>query len=342
MDPESDTSSPAQAVSTRRRQRNPHHHHGWWWKTFLVGLALWILTIAVTALTLNSNLVPTLILLGSFLVPFTVVLFVVERIVGTVSTLQLLLAFFIGGVCGVLGASLLEVNLKPTLFTYLGVGFIEELVKGIILIIVGWRVVPKTAAQGALLGATVGAGFAAFESAGYAFNAALTAQGLNLVSLLQTEVLRAMLAPVGHVLWTAILGAALFGVTRGRDRYRFSFGLLGAYVAVSLLHGLWDSMSGITAIIALLLTGTTVQELTFGFIPAGSAAAAETLASVLYVVGVIVASALGIVTLWWILRHYRRVENARRSSPGVPPGTPPGLPPSTTTPTVGYSEAAAA
>lgn len=326
------------AATTRRHAqhhghpRNPHHHHGWWWKTFLVGLVLWILTIAVTALTLNSNLIPTLILLGSFLVPFTVVLFVVERVVGTISTLQLLLAFFIGGVCGVLGASLLEVNLKPTLFTYVGVGFIEELVKGVILVIIGWRVVPKTAAQGALLGATIGAGFAAFESAGYAFNAALTAQGLDLVSLLQTEVLRAVLAPVGHVLWTAILGAALFGVTHGRDRYRFSFSVIGAYVGVSLLHGLWDSMSGITAIIALLLTGTTVQELSFGFIPSGSAQAAETLASVLYVIGVIVASALGVMMLWLILRHYRRVEHAVPGDPSQPPGVPP----------TDYSEAAAA
>jgi len=186
---------------------HPHHHHGWWWKTLLTGLALWILTIVVTIVTGNTNLIPTLILLGSFLVPFCVVLFAIERVSGSVSSLQLVLAFFIGGIFGVLGASLLEVNLHQSYWLYLLVGLIEELVKGILLVIIGWRVVPKTATQGALLGATVGAGFAAFESAGYAFNAAITARGIDLVSLLQTEVLRAILAPVGHVLWTAVLGA---------------------------------------------------------------------------------------------------------------------------------------
>ncbi len=197
-------------------QPHPHHHHGWWWKTLLAGFALWIVTIVVTAVTQNANLVPTLILLGSFLVPFCVVLFVIERVTGTISTLQLVLAFFIGGILGVLGASLLEADLQQSVLSYGLVGLIEEFVKGLLLVIIGWRVRPKTAAQGALLGATVGAGFAAFESAGYAFNAAITSQGIDLFTLLQTEVIRALLAPVGHVLWTAIFGAVLFGVARAR------------------------------------------------------------------------------------------------------------------------------
>ncbi|GAB3127352.1 PrsW family intramembrane metalloprotease [Glaciibacter psychrotolerans] len=293
---------------------HPHHRHGWWWKTFLVGVALWGITIGVTAMTLNSNLIPTLILLGSFLVPFCVVLFVMERTMDTISTMQILLAFFVGGMCGVLGASLLEVSLQPTVFTYVGVGFIEEFVKGVILVIIGWKVMLKTAGQGALLGATVGAGFAAFESAGYALNAAITSQGLDLVSLLQTEVLRALLTPVGHVLWTAILGAALFGAARGQRRYRVSFGLVGAFVGVALLHALWDSMSGITAVVALLFTGTTVRDLTFGFIPPGSAQEAQSLASVLYVLGVIIAAALGVVMLWLILRFHRRADRRREAA----------------------------
>ncbi|MCT9623463.1 PrsW family intramembrane metalloprotease, partial [Curtobacterium sp. C2H10] len=78
---------------------------------------------------------------------------------------------------------------------------VEEFVKGVLVLFVRWRVRPKTAGQGALLGATLGAGFAAFESAGYAFNAAITARGIDLVSVLQTEVVRAVLSPVGHVLW---------------------------------------------------------------------------------------------------------------------------------------------
>ncbi|MCU1549849.1 MAG: protease PrsW [Glaciihabitans sp.] len=282
-----------------------HHRHGWWWKTLLVGLALWALTVVVTGITLNANLIPTLILLGSFLVPFCVVLFVVERVTGTVSTLQVVLLFVVGGVCGVLGASLLEANLHASLWIYVGVGLIEELVKGVILIVAGARVRPKTRLQGALLGATVGAGFSAFESAGYAFNAAISSQGINLVSLLQTEMIRAILAPVGHVLWTAIFGAVLFGffsADRGRSRLRWGLGLIVAYLGVSLLHSLWDSMSGISSFLALLVTGNTVQVIEYGFLPASAAQEVSSLATVLYIIGLAVVSAVGAFTLWRVAR----------------------------------------
>jgi RsiW-degrading membrane proteinase PrsW (M82 family) len=308
------------AAQTHLPAVHPHHRHGWWWKTLIAGLVLWAITIVVTGLTLNTNLIPTLILLGSFLVPFCVVLFVVERVFGNVSTLQVVLAFFIGGMGGVLGASLLEANLHASLWTYVIVGLIEEFVKAAILIIVGWRVVPKTAGQGALLGATVGAGFAAFESAGYAFNAAITAQGIDLVSLLQTEVIRAILTPVGHVLWTAIIGAVLFGVARGRERFRWSFLILVAYVGVAILHALWDSMGGISSFLALVFTGNALQELQYGFLLPRTAQAASNLASVLYIVGLAVASVLGILALWFALgRPTRRSVAAARAAASAAP-----------------------
>ncbi|MGN6744035.1 MAG: hypothetical protein ACTHJL_12185, partial [Amnibacterium sp.] len=105
------------------------HRHGWWWKALLVGLLLWGLSIVVTIVTLNANLVPTLILIGSFLVPFAVVLFAAERISRSFSVTHLLVAFFISGVLGVLGASLLESQLQPTALLYFAVGLIEEFVK---------------------------------------------------------------------------------------------------------------------------------------------------------------------------------------------------------------------
>ena len=46
--------------TSERYGLSDRHHQPWWWKTLLVGLVLWI----VTGLTLNTNLVPTLILLG--------------------------------------------------------------------------------------------------------------------------------------------------------------------------------------------------------------------------------------------------------------------------------------
>ncbi|MGD8169059.1 PrsW family glutamic-type intramembrane protease [Herbiconiux sp. P16] len=294
---------------------HPHHHHGWWWKTLLAGLAVWIATIVVTAFTHNTNLVPTLILLGSFLVPFCVVLFVIERVTGSISTLQLILAFFVGGILGVLGASLLEFPLQKSFWIYGFVGLIEEFVKGVLLVIIGWRVVPKTAKQGALLGATIGAGFAAFESAGYAFSAAITAQGIDLVSLLQTEALRAILAPVGHVLWTAILGAVIFGCARGRPRFRWSWWILLAFAAGALLHALWDSSAEVAAFIALLLNGQAMRELQNGFLSMSEQNSITSLATVLYIVGLVIVAAAGVVTLGLIIRHFRRQDQPAPRTP---------------------------
>ena len=286
---------------------HPHHRHGWWWKTLLAGFLLWVVTIVVTVLTSNTNLVPTIILLGSFLVPFTVVLFVIERVTGTVSTMQLVTAFFVGGILGVLGASLLEADLHQGAFLFIVVGFVEEFVKAVLLLVVGWRVRPKTARQGALLGATIGAGFAAFESAGYAFNAAITQRGIDLYSLLQTEVVRAVLSPVGHVLWTAIIGAVLFGAARGAARFRWSSWIPVAYVVSAVLHGLWDSNATVSTVLAFVLTGTPFSAAGSGAVPPGLAG----LATTLYVVGLLVVTVVGVVVLVGVLVHHRRVDRAR-------------------------------
>ncbi|WP_186759559.1 PrsW family glutamic-type intramembrane protease [Arthrobacter alpinus] len=109
--------------------------------------------------------------------------------------------------------------------------------------------------------------------------------------------LRAILPPVGHVMWTAIFGAALFAVARGHNRYRFRFSIILTYVVMSLLHALWDSMSGITSFLALILTGTTMSDLRFGFIPLGSQQGAASVGSILYVAGVALTAAFGIVVL---------------------------------------------
>jgi protease PrsW len=116
-----------------------------------------------------------------------------------------------------------------------------------------------TMRDGIVLGATVGLGFAALESAGYAFTALFTMQGLSLQGLVETQVLRGVLTPVGHGLWTAILGGVLFRAAAPAGRLRLSGGLVGWYVVVSLLHGLWDASRGIAVWLTLLLTATQVQ-----------------------------------------------------------------------------------
>ncbi len=282
------------------------HRHGWWWKTLVAGFVLWAATIVVTGLTANLNLIPTLILLGSFLVPFSVVLFAVERLAGSLAPSHLFLAFFVGGVCGVLGASLLESDLHATPWVFFRVGLIEEFVKVVVLLLMGRSAVPKTAREGALLGASVGAGFAAFESAGYAFNASLGTRGIDLGSLLQTEAMRSVMTPLGHVLWTALLGAVVFAAANpSTGRYRITGGVVAAFLGVAVLHGLWDSMGGIAALVAVVLTGNALPVLEHGFLRPGTDAAVSSLSATCYFIGLLAVSAVGLIALRLVLGRRR-------------------------------------
>jgi RsiW-degrading membrane proteinase PrsW (M82 family) len=239
---------------------------GWWsrrpWlRMFLGGLGLWVATVVVTFATHNANLVPTIILLGSFLVPVAFVTYAFGHADQVVTPQRVFTAFVYGGVLGVLGASVLEAAFlrQPSGPAYLGVGFIEEAVKLAALWLLARRLPRYTMRDGIVLGAAVGFGFAAFESAGYAFNALFTAGGPSLLNLVETEVLRGILAPVGHGLWTAILGGTLFGVAARRGRLRLSGAVFGWYLLVALLHGLWDASRGVAVWLTLLLTGSQAQ-----------------------------------------------------------------------------------
>src|SRR5581483_2863778 len=104
-----------------------------------------------------------------------------------------------------------------------------------------------------------------FESAGYAFNALFTRAGLSLPNLLETEVLRSILTPVGHGLWTAILGGVLFAAAARRGRLRLTGAVLAWYVLVALLHALWDASQPMAVWLTLQLTATPVQWLLLEF-----------------------------------------------------------------------------
>jgi RsiW-degrading membrane proteinase PrsW (M82 family) len=291
--------NPTTAARPRRRT---------WLRVFLTGLALWILTVVITLLTGNPNLVPTLVLLGSFLVPVSFVLWAFGRRHSGEVTAELLFSTFItGGVLGVLAASLLESYLlHPSPGFFLGVGLIEEAVKLAALAFLTRGLRHKYAIDGLILGASVGFGFAAFESAGYAFTALFTEHGLSLVQLVQTELLRGLLAPVGHGLWTAILGGVLFSAS-GREHFALTGRLLLSYLGVSVLHALWDSMHSIALLVTLVLTGTPYQFalLERGYQPQPTAAQAD-LFTVLSWGGLVVIALVGIAWLLAVRRHADR------------------------------------
>ncbi|HEY6812599.1 MAG TPA: PrsW family intramembrane metalloprotease [Propionibacteriaceae bacterium] len=246
---------------TEASEGSPRRKRRAWLAILFGGLALWLATVLVTFATQNSNLIPTIILLGSFLVPVTFVFYAFSQADQLITPQRIFAAFVVGGILGVLGASLLEAEFltTPSAFTYVGVGLIEEAVKLAALWLLARRLPRYDVRDGMVLGATVGLGFAAFESAGYAFNALFTANGLSLLDVVETEVLRGILTPVGHGVWTAILGGAMFAAASRHWRLRATAALLGWYVVVALLHTLWDASAGIAVWLTLLLTNTPAQ-----------------------------------------------------------------------------------
>lgn len=237
-----------------------------WRGVFFLGLLLWLAAVIVTGLTGNINMIPTVVLLGSFLVPVTAVIWYLDHYdSATLAPRHVVQAFIVGGTLGVLVASLLETwLLRDGLLLYLGVGLIEEFAKLAGLVAVARRLGRYVTRDGVVLGAAVGFGFAALESSGYALSALIAPQGpqagLSLGSLVFTELLRGALAPLGHGLWTAILGGVLFSASRGATRLRFTAGVVGTFLLVAILHALWDGMRGVALFVTTLVTATATSQ----------------------------------------------------------------------------------
>ncbi len=230
--------------------REPLRRGRSWMRAFFVGLLLFIVTTLVMFLTANANLYPTVILIGNFLVPIVFVAFLYDhRHFSALTPMTIATSFCIGGILGVLGASILESLLLPvavnpghglSLSGGLLVGLIEEGCKIGAVMILARRMPHTSEMDGLLLGGAVGMGFAALESTGYAFSAFLASGGHVDASIVST-VVRGLVAPFGHGVWTAILGAVLFRAS-GPHRFRITGSVILAYLFVSVLHGLWDGL----------------------------------------------------------------------------------------------------
>ena len=192
----------------------------------------------------NPNFFPGLVVIGSFVVPLAVVILFFElNTPRNVSVYQVGKLLLLGGALSlILTSVLLKVlpgsgagDLLPAMLT----GVLEETGKALALLIVVGNMRYRWQLNGLLFGAAVGAGFAGFESAGYAFNLASSVdEALSMIHL------RGILAPGGHVIWTAMIGSAIWKVKGDKP---FQFGMLLAPVVIRrwaiavVLHGLWDT-----------------------------------------------------------------------------------------------------
>jgi RsiW-degrading membrane proteinase PrsW (M82 family) len=222
-----------------------------WWRVLLTGLVFYFASLVALLLTGNPNLFPTVVMVGSFMIPVTYVAFFYDRRHLSGLTLPNIAQCFIyGGLIGVLAASLLEPLFirRLDLGTAFGVGLIEEFAKILGVLVIARRLPHDAEMDGFILGIAAGMGFASFESCGYAFSSFLRSGGSLTLTVFVT-LLRGVLSPLGHGTWTAILTSVLYRESKA-GHFRFNSKVLGAYFTVSILHGLWDGLPG--AITALL------------------------------------------------------------------------------------------
>jgi RsiW-degrading membrane proteinase PrsW (M82 family) len=190
----------------------------------------------------NVKLYPGWLFMGAFAVPISVMFFFVEtNVLRNISLYRILKLFFFGGLISLIFALFLfEMTAAAEWFGAMAAGPVEELAKLLAVVFVAkqWKNMHWTL-NGMLLGAAVGAGFAAFETAGYIFEHAING-GSDIAVML----IRAMNAPFTHIIWTACTAGALWRFKGKRD---FDFGMLKEWpvlrilLFVMALHAIWNS-----------------------------------------------------------------------------------------------------
>ncbi len=261
-----------------------------WLRSLLTGFAFYLISTALLFLTRNPNLFPTVVMIGSFLVPITYVTFFYERRhLSRLSLSTTVMGFIYGGILGVLAASILEpIFVRNTNVTgTLAIGLIEEFAKILGVLLIARRFRHDLEMDGLILGAAAGMGFAALESMGYAFTAFLSSGG-NVSETVVVTLIRGLLSPVGHGTWTAIFASVLFREAK-EGHFRINIKVIVAYALVSVLHALWDGLP--TLITDYLGAGLDVF------------------------VGQAVIGVAGIFILWLRWREARRLQQAALLAP---------------------------
>jgi RsiW-degrading membrane proteinase PrsW (M82 family) len=214
-------------------------------RMFLLALAAYIGFVQAWEQFGNLNLLPGLIIVGSFAMPFsTLILFFECNARRNVSLFQIGRLVMLGGAASIVFSLLMYQLADMFHMQWLGAsvaGLTEESGKLLVLAFVVNKSKYSYILNGLLFGAAVGAGFAAFESAGYALRIALD-EGTDVMR--NVIFTRGLLSPFAHIVWTGMSGAALWRV-KGTSRLRLQMlqdkRFTRVFAAAVLLHMVWDS-----------------------------------------------------------------------------------------------------
>ena len=227
-----------------------------WFQLFVGGLVLLYLLERTLLITQELNFVPSVLLLGAFLVPVTFVTYLYERLPDwEVPISPLAICFVWGGVLGTVVAGTLEYDLVRSLnvLPLLGIALIEEGAKLVFPLIFYFLGRYRSEAAGIVLGVSSAMGFAALETMGYGFVTLLESGG-SLVVLDEVLLARGLTSPAGHAAWTGLVCAVLW-----RERLRAGRAVLNGKVVVAfatavVLHALWDTLNLLEATFVGLLS----------------------------------------------------------------------------------------
>lgn len=232
-----------------------------WLIALVAGVVAYLVVLFAMVSTRNLNLFPSLLFIGSLTVPLSVLLLAysaAHRAAADHTGLVALTAL-IGGLIGVTTAATLEYATLKALpaLGMLAVGVIEEVAKLIMPVLVFALARRRTPGMGLILGVASGTGFAALETMGYGLSALLeTGGGLGAVDA--TLLLRALLAPAGHVAWTGLTCWALWRLGE-TPRPRWA-GLVFAvaFVGAVVLHAAWDGTASLALHVAIAVVSVTI------------------------------------------------------------------------------------
>lgn len=238
-----------------------------WLKVLSTAAIFYILLLVALLLTDNSNLFPSLVMVGSFMVPVAYVAFFYERRhLSRLTMPTISMTFVYGGLLGIIAAALLEPFFisQLNLGAILRIGFIEEFAKILGVLVIARSRRHDSEMDGLILGAAAGMGFAALESSGYAFTIFLKSHGSVSIVVVVT-LIRGLLSPLGHGTWTAILASVLFRESRN-GHFRINLQVIEAYLLVSILHSLWDGMALVLTTVFNLGLGVLISDGVIGIV----------------------------------------------------------------------------
>ena len=237
------------------------------WILFGAFAVLWLYFVLVCVLVLHyRGELPLVLLLGGFAIAALFIYAMCYRLKpgDGIAPPFLILVFLLGG----FAAWILPTALGPIWGTITGGpkavapldyhlpwGIVEELSKILVVVFIARWLPVKNARTGLFIGAAVGFGFSAFENLEYGLTSFLDggynvadpfhfAYGFAVSDLAREVVLREILGPFGHPLWTALIAAAVLGAYRD-GRFRLTVRVVVTFVIVAVVHTLWDFLPAV-------------------------------------------------------------------------------------------------